>query len=132
MWLKSSAFWAARDIALRIRPGFFRRVKRLLKESRDSGFRKARSDAFELLTGGETIETIQKRPLKPCSIPYYIDKVIDYRTQYETAKKVENSYLPVVVELLPSILISVRALRGTFGVLSGFLLFLLLKPIFSA
>ena len=58
--------------------------------------------------------------------------MIDYRTQYETAKEVENSYPPVVAELLLSILISVRALRGTFGVLSGFLLFLLLKPIFSA
>lgn len=84
------------------------------------------------LLGDETIETIQKKTPKPSSIPYYIDKVIDYRTQYETAKEVENSYPPVVAELLLSILISVRALRGTFGVLSGFLLFLLLKPIFSA
>lgn len=64
LWLKSSAFWAARDIALRIRPGFFRRVKRLLKESRSLGFSKSRSDAFELLTGGETIETIQKKTAK--------------------------------------------------------------------
>ena len=47
-----------------VRPGFFRLVKRLLKESRNSGFRKARSDAFELLTGGETIETIQKKTAK--------------------------------------------------------------------
>lgn len=78
------------------------------------------------------MKPFRKRPPKPSSIPYYIDKVIDYRTQYETAKKVENSYPPVVAELLLSILISVRALRGTFGVLSGFLLFLLLKPIFSA
>ena len=78
------------------------------------------------------MKPFRKRPPKPSSIPYYVDKVIDYRTQYETAKKVENSYPPVVAELLLSILISVRALRGTFGVLSGFLLFLLLKPIFSA
>lgn len=78
------------------------------------------------------LKLFRKRPPKPCSIPYYVDKVIDYRTQYETAKKVENSYPPVVAELLLSILISVRALRGTFGVLSGFLLFLLLKLIFSA
>lgn len=78
------------------------------------------------------MKPFRKRPPKPSSIPYYIDKVIDYRTQYETAKEVENSYPPVVAELLLSILISVRALRGTFGVLSGFLLFLLLKPIFSA
>lgn len=78
------------------------------------------------------MKPFRKRPPKPSSIPYYIDKVIDYRTQYETAKKVENSYPPVVAELLLSILISVRAIRGTFGVLSGFLLFLLLKLIFSA
>lgn len=78
------------------------------------------------------MKPFRKRPPKPSSIPYYIDKVIDYRTQYETAKEVENSYPPVVAELLLSILISVRAIRGTFGVLSGFLLFLLLKPIFSA
>ena len=78
------------------------------------------------------MKPFRKRPPKPSSIPYYIDKVIDYRTQYETAKEVENSYPPVVAELLLSILISVRALCGTFGVLSGFLLFLLLKPIFSA
>ena len=78
------------------------------------------------------MKPFRKRPPKPSSIPYYIDKVIDYRTQYETAKKVENSYPPVVAELLLSIFISVRALCGTFGVLSGFLLFLLLKPIFSA
>lgn len=78
------------------------------------------------------MKPFRKRPPKPSSIPYYIDKVIDYRTQYETAKKVENSYPPVVAELLLSILISVRAIRGTFGVLSGFILFLLLKPIFSA
>ena len=78
------------------------------------------------------MKPFRKRPPKPSSIPYYIDKVIDYRTQYETAKEVENSYPPVVAELFLSILISVRALRGTFGVLSGFLLFLLLKSIFSA
>ena len=78
------------------------------------------------------MKPFRKRPPKPSSIPYYVDKVIDYCTQYETAKKVENSYPPVVAELLLSILISVRAIRGTFGVLSGFLLFLLLKPIFSA
>ena len=78
------------------------------------------------------MKPFRKRPPKPSSIPYYIDKVIDYRTQYETAKEVENSYPPVVAELLLSILISVRAIRGTFGVLSGFLLFLLLKLIFSA
>ena len=78
------------------------------------------------------MKPFRKRPSKPSSIPYYIDKVIDYRTQYETAKEVENSYPPVVAELLLSILISVRAIRGTFGVLSGFILFLLLKPIFSA
>lgn len=78
------------------------------------------------------MKPFRKRPPKPSSIPYYIDKVIDYRTQYETAKEVENSYPPVVAELFLSILISVRALRGMFGVLSGFLLFLLLKPIFSA
>lgn len=78
------------------------------------------------------MKPFRKRPPKPSSIPYYIDKVIDYRTQYETAKEVENSYPPVVVELLLSILLSVRAIRGTFGVLSGFILFLLLKLIFSA
>lgn len=78
------------------------------------------------------MKPFRKRPPKPSSIPYYIDKVIDYRTQYETAKEVENSYPPVVAEFLLSILISVRAIRGTFGVLSGFLLFLLLKLIFSA
>lgn len=84
------------------------------------------------LLGVKRLKPFRKRPPKPGSIPYYIDKVIDYRTQYETAKKVENSYPPVVAELLLSILISVRAIRGTFGVLSGFLLFLLLKLIFSA
>ena len=84
------------------------------------------------LLGVKRLKPFRKRPPKPSSIPYYIDKVIDYRTQYETAKKVENSYPPVVAELLLSILISVRALRGTFGVLSGFILFLLLKLIFSA
>lgn len=82
--------------------------------------------------GMKRLKPFRKKTPKPSSIPYYIDKVIDYRTQYETAKEVENSYPPVVAELLLSILISVRAIRGTFGVLSGFILFLLLKPIFSA
>ena len=84
------------------------------------------------LLGVKRLKPFRKKTPKPSSIPYYIDKVIDYRTQYETAKEVENSYPPVVAELLLSILISVRAIRGTFGVLSGFLLFLLLKLIFSA
>ena len=84
------------------------------------------------LLGVKRLKPFRKRPPNPRSIPYYIDKVIDYRTQYETAKEVENSYPPVVAELLLSILISVRAIRGTFGVLSGFILFLLLKLIFSA
>lgn len=84
------------------------------------------------LLGVKRLKLFRKRPPKPSSIPYYIDKVIDYCTQYETAKEVENSYPPVVAELLLSILISVRAIRGTFGVLSGFILFLLLKLIFSA
>ena len=84
------------------------------------------------LLGMKRLKPFRKKTPKPSSIPYYIDKVIDYRTQYETAKEVENSYPPVVAELLLSILISVRALRGTFGVLSGFILFLLLKLIFSA
>lgn len=84
------------------------------------------------LLGVKRLKPFRKKTPKPSSIPYYIDKVIDYRTQYETAKEVENSYPPVVAELLLSILISVRAIRVTFGVLSGFLLFLLLKLIFSA
>ena len=84
------------------------------------------------LLGVKRLKPFRKKTPKPSSIPYYIDKVIDYRTQYETAKEVENSYPPVVAELLLSILISVRAIRGTFGVLSGFILFLLLKLIFSA
>ena len=63
-----------------------------------------------------------KRKPKPCSIPYYIEEVVKYRSEYEAGKGFKDGYPPVVTELLLSILISVRAIRGLLCGAIGFLL----------
>ena len=68
----------------------------------------------------------QRRP-KPGSVSYYIEKVIRYRTEYETGEGFKNGNPPIVTELLLSLLISVRALRSGFFLLLGALLALVLK-----
>lgn len=72
---------------------------------------------------------MRKRKPKPDSIPYYIEEVICYRSEYEASDGLKDGYPPVVPELLLSILISVRAIRGAFCLLTGALLFFVLKLI---
>lgn len=64
------------------------------------------------------------------SIPYYIEEVVGYRANYETTDNLKDGYPPVVAELLLSILISLRAVRGLLASLGGFSLGLLLSRLF--
>lgn len=70
---------------------------------------------------------MKKRVPKPGSTPYYIEKVIGYRAEYETGEGFKDGYPPVVAELLLSILISVRAVRFSALFFLGLLLALLIK-----
>ena len=70
---------------------------------------------------------MKKKIPKPYSIPYYIDEVVGYRSEREAGHGIEDGYPPVVPELLLSILISVRAIRSFLGILTGAILFFLLK-----
>jgi len=72
-------------------------------------------------------KNVFKRKPKPCSIPYYIEKVIGYRAEHEAGKGFKDGYPPIVLELLLSILISVRAIRGALCLALGSVLFLLFK-----
>ena len=71
----------------------------------------------------------QKRRPKPNSIPYYIEEVVRYGSEYESGYGIKNGYPPVMLEMQLAILISVRAIRGAICLLTGTLLFLLLKLI---
>lgn len=73
-----------------------------------------------------------KRKPKPCSVPYYIEEVVGYGTKYKTGDGFKDGYPPVVAELLLSIYISVLAIRHAFCLVSGALLFLLIKMIIVA
>ena len=70
------------------------------------------------------------RAPKPQSIAYYIEKVIGYRTEYETTDQVKNGYPPVVAELLLSLLIEVRTFCMAGRVLIGTLIALVVKALF--
>lgn len=72
---------------------------------------------------------MKKRPPKPASIAYYIEEVIKYRSKQEAKNGVENSYPPVVPELLLSLLIEVRSFCIFGRLLIGALLFLVFKAI---
>ena len=71
----------------------------------------------------------QKRRPKPNSIPYYIEEVVRYGSEYESGYGIKNGYPPVMLEMQLAILISVRAIRGAICLLTGTMLFLLLKLI---
>ena len=71
----------------------------------------------------------QKRRPKPNSIPYYIEEVVRYGSEYESGYGIKNGYPPVMLEMQLAILISVRAIRSAICLLTGTLLFLLLKLI---
>lgn len=71
----------------------------------------------------------QRRP-KPQSISDYIEKVVGYRTEYETSDKLIGSYPPVVPEMLLSLLIEVRTFCAAGRVLLGLLMLLALKALF--
>ena len=63
------------------------------------------------------------------STAYYIEEVVRYRSEQEAAEDLKESYPPVMLEMQLAILISVRAIRGAICLLTGTLLFLLLKLI---
>ena len=63
------------------------------------------------------------------STAYYIEEVVRYRSDKEANDCIEDGYPPLMLEMQLAILISVRAIRSTFCILSGALLFLLLKLI---
>ena len=83
-----------------------------------------------------SLKNMFKRKPKPNSIPYYIEEVVGYRSKYESGYQIEDGYPPVVLELLLSILISVRAIRGllsgSVGFLLGALATFILKNLFVA
>lgn len=63
------------------------------------------------------------------STAYYIEEVVRYRSDKETNDCIEDGYPPLMLEMQLAILISVRAIRGAICLLTGTLLFLLLKLI---
>lgn len=69
----------------------------------------------------------KKKSPKPGSLTYYIEAVVGYRAEYETAENFKEGYPPVVAELLLSLLISVRAIRHSFSFLVGALIALMVK-----
>ena len=71
----------------------------------------------------------RERKPKFNSTAYYIEEVVRYRSEHESAEDLKESYPPVMLEMQLAILISVRAIRSTFCILSGALIFLLLKLI---
>ena len=72
-------------------------------------------------------KNIAKRKPKPNSIPYYIEEVISYRAEHEATDDLKDCYPPVVPELLLSILISVRAIRGAICFATGTFICLAVK-----
>lgn len=68
----------------------------------------------------------QKRRSKPNSIPYYIEEVVRYGSEYESGYGIKNGYPPVMLEMQLAILISVRAIRYSFGLMTGLLIYKLL------
>ena len=71
----------------------------------------------------------RERKPKFNSTAYYIEEVVRYHSEHESAEDLKESYPPVMLEMQLAILISVRTIRSTFCILSGALLFLLLKLI---
>lgn len=63
------------------------------------------------------------------STAYYIEEVVRYRSEQEAAEHFKDGYPPLMLEMQLAILISVRAIRGAICLLTGTLLFLLLKLI---
>ena len=63
------------------------------------------------------------------SMAYYIEEVVRYRSDKEANDCIEDGYPPLMLEMQLAILISVRAIRGAICLLTGTLLFLLLKLI---
>ena len=63
------------------------------------------------------------------STAYYIEEVVRYRSEQEAAEQLKDGYAPLMLEMQLAILISVRAIRGAICLLTGTLLFLLLKLI---
>lgn len=68
-----------------------------------------------------------QRAPKVNSTAYYIEEVVSYRSEYEAGNRIENSYPPIVAELLLAMLISLRAIRFTFCLMAGAFLYLMVK-----
>lgn len=71
----------------------------------------------------------RERKPKFNSTAYYIEEVVRYRSEHESAEDLKESYPPVMLEMQLAILISVRAIRGAICLLTGALLFPLIKLI---
>ena len=69
---------------------------------------------------------MKKRKPKAGSIAYYIEQVINYKTEQEAAQHLEKGYPPIMAKLLLSLLIEVRSFctlgRVLFGALLGFVI----------
>ena len=72
-------------------------------------------------------KSCKRRNHRAGSIAYYIEKVVGYRTEYETTDQLKDGYPPVMAELLLSMLIEVRTFLGfgriCLGLLTGALVF---------
>ena len=60
------------------------------------------------------------------STAYYIEEVVRYRSEQEAAEQLKDGYAPLMLEMQLAILISVRAIRYSFGLMTGLLIYKLL------
>ena len=60
------------------------------------------------------------------STAYYIEEVVRYRSDKEANDCIEDGYPPLMLEMQLAILISVRAIRYSFGLMTGLLIYKLL------
>ena len=60
------------------------------------------------------------------STAYYIEEVVRYRSDQEAAEHLKDGYAPLMLEMQLAILISVRAIRYSFGLMTGLLIYKLL------
>ena len=72
----------------------------------------------------------KERAKEPNSSPYYIEEVVKYGAKERAANGGENSYGPIVTEILLSILLSLRAIRTILCFLAGSLIGHLLGSLF--
>ena len=72
---------------------------------------------------------MKKRRPKAGSIAYYIEQVVNYKTQQEATQHLEKGYPPIMAELLLSLLIEIRTFCTLGRVIFGTLLCFAIKAL---